>query len=105
MEQKLKKMNELICKVCSRNDIVLYKTIVATDPMNKSENPLALTCVRCGTIICDGCKRKMPKHSASSRDGQLCPACDQYTIFELAGKDDYSDLLRQAEMRYGLTKK
>ena len=89
--------NERYCNVCHRNDLT---NSYEEDPTYESR---ALCCVRCGTIICRECKGKLRKHSNMSRDGQLCPSCGQYTIFEFTGKNDYKDLLCQAEMRYGST--
>ena len=87
--------NDRLCSVCHRNDM---KISYEEDP---SYELRALCCVRCGTKICRECKGKLEKHSFPSRDGQLCPGCGKSTIFEFTGKDDYRDLLNQAEMRYG----
>ena len=99
--KKSNKINERFCCVCRRDNLKLYYS----EPSDYDKDVISLVCVRCGTIICTDCKRKLAKHSNASRDGQLCPGCEQYTIFELTGKKDYSDILYQAEMRYGQTKK
>lgn len=85
------------CHVCGRKGLK-YEREKTTDD---SLDIVAICCVRCKSEICFSCRGRLPQYSGASRDGQLCPVCGKYTIYEMAGKADYSQLHQQAINRYG----